>query len=519
MHIHTHFIERMKQLLGEEYEEFIKTYDSERHTGIRVNRLKISVEEFLSITPFDLSPIPWTVDGFYLNSDHRPSKHPHYHLGLYYIQEPSAMLPASLISHMTSIDHETVLDLCASPGGKTLQLAAAMANTGTLVSNDISPKRIKGLLRNIELYGVKNAIIVNGDHLQLAAGFDAAFDRIVVDAPCSGEGMFRKDIGVLKDWTPDSNDTFAALQKDIAERAVDMLAEGGELLYSTCTFSPKENEEVIAHLLDYSEHLQVEPVADILPESVAKELSTPEGYGRVWPHRSNGEGHFAALLRDERPRLGRKNSSTYEVPPFKSVPFTIEDGSYQATSTRTGVDPEKKGKNKDKTKDKNKDGKGKKSFDKKGGNGSRDDRDTWTDMPDSIKAFIEENMTVNPFEKVVEIGFKYYVPPEFEMPLGKIPVVRSGWWIGENKNGRFEPVQAFAMGCRREDFKRVIDLPVVEEQDLAGSLVVKYLKGETLFLEGEDGFTLVCYEGYPLGFAKIKDGVMKNLYHPAWRLQ
>ena len=237
----------MQGLLGkDEYEAFLLSYSMPRYYGLRVNTLKISVEEFIKISPFKLEKIPWTKDGFYYDEGEHPGKHPFYYAGLYYIQEPSAMLPATVLDARPG---EYILDLCAAPGGKTVQIAAGMKGEGLLIANDISSERIKALVKNIELCGVRNTIVTNEQPKKLAAKFPTYFDKILVDAPCSGEGMFRKDENAAKSWGKYKCDACSSVQKDILEYADIMLKPGGRLVYSTCTFSPEEDEVVIGNFL------------------------------------------------------------------------------------------------------------------------------------------------------------------------------------------------------------------------------------------------------------------------------
>ena len=240
------FDERIRIQLGDEYEDYIKCFDSDMYHGIRVNTSKISVEDFLKISPFELEPVPWTKNGFYY--DHRkytPSKHPYYYAGLYYIQEPSAMTPASVLDIE---DGDVVLDICAAPGGKSTELAAKLNGTGILISNDISNSRAKALLKNLELFGIGNLCVVSEPPNNLSKAFEGTFDKILIDAPCSGEGMFRKDKKMVKAWEEHGPEFFSNLQRNIILQAARMLKPGGLMLYSTCTFDPGENERIIEHL-------------------------------------------------------------------------------------------------------------------------------------------------------------------------------------------------------------------------------------------------------------------------------
>ena len=240
------FLERMEHMLGEEYPAFLQSYEEPRKFGLRVNTMKISVEEFQRLAPFHLTPIPWIPNGYYYEREDDPARHPFYYAGLYYLQEPSAMTPASILPVMQG---EHVLDLCAAPGGKATALGAKLAGEGLLVANDISASRAKALLKNLEIFGIRNSFVTNAYPAKLAEQFAGAFDKILVDAPCSGEGMFRKDLANARVWSLEKVKECAKTQHEIIRQAVSMLRPGGLLLYSTCTFSPEENEQTIASLL------------------------------------------------------------------------------------------------------------------------------------------------------------------------------------------------------------------------------------------------------------------------------
>lgn len=240
------FLVRMKEMLGGEYEAFLKSYEMPRTFGLRLNSAKIDAEEFERIVPFEISPIPWVENGYFYPPEVRPSRCPLYQAGLYYLQEPSAMTPASCL---LAEPGEAVLDLCAAPGGKATALGAMLDGAGLLVANDISASRTRALLRNIELFGIPNAFVANEPPARLLDMFPGYFHKILLDAPCSGEGMFRKEEALARDWTPEKSLELSRIQKDLILQAADMLRPGGQLLYSTCTFAPEEDEETVSWLL------------------------------------------------------------------------------------------------------------------------------------------------------------------------------------------------------------------------------------------------------------------------------
>ncbi|MCK5762526.1 MAG: RsmB/NOP family class I SAM-dependent RNA methyltransferase, partial [Clostridiales bacterium] len=232
MKLPKNFLVNMEELFKEDYNDFLNSYNSERTFGLRVNSLKISSEEFIKIFPYELEKIPWTTDGFYYKGNDDITKHPYYYAGLYYVQEPTAMAP---ISVLRPSEESLVLDLCSAPGGKTVQIAGFLNNTGTVVANDINFNRLKAVIRNVEKYGIKNAVIINNKEEEISDHFKDYFDCILVDAPCSGEGMFRKDDGVLKNWSLSEVDKYSKIQSEIMEVIDNSLKNSGEIVYSTCT--------------------------------------------------------------------------------------------------------------------------------------------------------------------------------------------------------------------------------------------------------------------------------------------
>lgn len=285
--------EAMKELLKDEYDKYIESFEEPRLYGLRVNTSKISTEEFERICPFEIKKIPWISNGYYYNESDKPGKHPYYFAGLYYLQEPSAMTPAFVLP----VDEgEKVLDLCAAPGGKSTELGAKLNGTGLLVSNDISASRAKALVKNIEVFGIGNVIITCEYPDKLADRFPEFFDKILVDAPCSGEGMFRKDNKLIKSWEQEGPEFFAPIQKGILSAAARMLKDGGYILYSTCTFSKMEDEDNIVEFLDNHNDFKLEKIYDY--EGFVRAYGMEEAI-RLFPHRLKGEGHFVALLRKD----------------------------------------------------------------------------------------------------------------------------------------------------------------------------------------------------------------------------
>ncbi|MBW4083158.1 RsmB/NOP family class I SAM-dependent RNA methyltransferase [Paenibacillus sp. S150] len=287
----------IRGMLGQEADAFLESYTAPRTQGLRFNTLKsnsasgrAAAEQ--SMAKFGLKPVPWCPAGYYYEEPVRPGRHAYHAAGLYYIQEPSAMSAAELLAPLPG---EIVLDLAAAPGGKSTHIAALMQGQGLLVANEIHPERAKILAENVERLGISNALVTSAAPEDLSRRFPEAFDRIMLDAPCSGEGMFRKDPAAVYEWSPEHVELCAARQWDILQDACRMLKPGGRLAYSTCTFNRKENEEMISRLLDSC------PDMELICEK------------RLWPHLEKGEGHFVALLRkaacEETGQSRRKRSS------------------------------------------------------------------------------------------------------------------------------------------------------------------------------------------------------------------
>ena len=333
------YLDSMKELLGDEFQAYLDSFSQKRLYGLRVNNLKISTEDFLKISPFKLKKIPWIDNGFYYEEEDKPAKHPYYFAGLYYLQEPSAMTPASILP----IEHgDKVLDVCAAPGGKSTELGARLGGTGLLVSNDISASRAKALLKNIEVSGIGNVVITCEEPGKLISSFESFFDKILIDAPCSGEGMFRKDNKLIKSWQMNGPEYFAAIQKSILSQAAQMLKPGGYMLYSTCTFSKLEDEDNIHLFLESHPDFSLVDIFDsgipsIHPyEGFSKGIGLPQCV-RIFPHKMHGEGHFVALLKkdgeaiQDSPVHGRPNKLPDELTAFLDEP-DLTDEMYEKAS-------------------------------------------------------------------------------------------------------------------------------------------------------------------------------------------
>ena len=286
----------MKELLGDEYDDYLNSFNEKRIHSLRVNNAKISNEEFERICPFKIKRIPWIENGYYFDENDRPSKHPYYYAGLYYLQEPSAMTPANVLPIEKG---DIVLDACAAPGGKSLELASKLGDSGLLVSNDISVSRAYSLLKNLELGGHKNIYVMAEDISKLSKKFVKSFDKILIDAPCSGEGMLRKDPSIIKEWEDKGNEYYANLQKDIVKSAVSRLKDGGMMVYSTCTFDKSEDEDIVSYILSLDDDLKLERINEY--EGFTRGIDMDEAI-RLYPHKLQGEGHFVALVKKDTPK-------------------------------------------------------------------------------------------------------------------------------------------------------------------------------------------------------------------------
>lgn len=310
------YVEAMKELLGEEYPEYIATLHQRAFGGVRANTLKVSPEKMCELLKSDLRKVPWVETGFYTDENRGLSRSPYYYAGLYYIQEPSAMTPAS-VSQVRPGDR--VLDLCAAPGGKSTQIAAKLQGEGVLVTNDLSNSRAKALLKNIEVSGVGNALITCEEPAKLANVYPEFFDAILVDAPCSGEGMFRRDNAVFQAYLKRGPEFFAPIQREILEEAAKMLRPGGHLVYSTCTYAKMEDEDTLCAFLEKHPEFSIDPLQ---MEKGFTESKILPGTIRLFPHKIDGEGHFVARLKKE----GDTEHTTHHINQKKvKLPKEVEE--------------------------------------------------------------------------------------------------------------------------------------------------------------------------------------------------
>lgn len=457
------FVEKMRELLGQELEDYLRSLEEDWNLGLRVNLLKISPQKLMDLVPWEMEPVPWVREGFCCGGEaDRPSRHPAYFAGLYYLQEPSAMAPAALLD---AAPGERVLDLCAAPGGKSTQLGAALQGQGLLVSNDVSPSRARALVKNLELFGVENCLVTAEEPEKLAQIWPEYFDKILVDAPCSGEGMFRKNPEMVREWTKRGPEYYAPIQRRILKNAVEMVRPGGRVFYSTCTFSPEEDEETIQAVLDQFPQVQLVPLTESQVPGGVKSRILP-GCMRLFPHRVRGEGHFLALLE----KKGEPKGQTLSAGAGMGQGRKKEEPLPEFLSQTKGI----------------------------WGTGRKGPEDS----------------------RILRRQDSLYLLPEGmnRDSLPSLRFMRTGLLLGEERKGRFEPSQALAMALKKEGF-----LGARLDLDLDDPRVVRYLKGETVMLnpqEEPDGdWVLVCVQGYPLGWARKGRSMLKNKYAPGWRWQ
>lgn len=463
------FLESMKTMLGTEYQDYLNSMKEDTRTAFRVNTNKIAQEQFMDICPFQTEPVPWNEKGFYYNADEdMPSKHPYYYAGLYYIQEPSAMIPASLLPVE---EGDRVLDLCAAPGGKATELAAKLHGTGLLVANDISVSRAMALAKNLQIAGTGNAVVTAETPQNLAAVLSGFFQKVLIDAPCSGEGMFRRDPGMVKSWLAHGPEYYASIQTEILESAYELLAPGGDMVYSTCTFSPLEDEGMIQSFLKKHPDMTICEVPRYPGYSEGRPDWVPDGDPalkkcvRIFPHRAEGEGHFAVLLHKQ-----GKAGRAYAESEMWDKNGTDLRSNKQKQKTQEGIE-------------------------------------------EFFRMILPEAGIE--FKKLSRKKDIYVAETLAAGQMKGLRIVAGGLIIGSDKNGRFEPSPQLALALRGEDYLQRIDLPAEDER------VIRYLKGETVLMDKPyKGYVLFCVDGYPLGWCKGNgSGTMKNKYYPGWRMQ
>ncbi len=479
MELPEEFRRHMRDILGdEEYQEFISEYDDKkREYGLHRNPLKADREQFESVLPFRLERSEWAEEAYYYDPEQRPGKSAFHETGAYYIQEPSAMAVVPLLGPEPG---ENICDLCAAPGGKSTQIAGRMDRRGLLVSNEIISGRAEILSQNIERMGIGNCVVTNETPQRMAVLFPSFFDRVLVDAPCSGEGMFRKDDTAIQEWSMENVGMCAQRQKMILDCAAQMLRPGGRMVYSTCTFEPAEDEMMAA------DFLKSHPGWD----TVAVGCSAGEEHGRsrwgldeghisgtvrLWPQNSRGEGHFAAVF----------------VKPGELVISSQEKDTYAAVKKKSSIN-----------------NKGKKLS------------DAIYAAEEVLKGICSENVRnfIADSYRLIDFGGNVYAMPVSMNRTAGMQIKRPGLQIVavNDKGSRisYNPAHALAMFLRPEEALMVYEM---NKSEAAG-----YIRGESIQTgetglirkDGvpEDGWVLMVYSGFSAGWGKKVGRTIKNHY-------
>ena len=568
----TEYIEDMTALMGDDVNAYMQSLEKEPCRGLFPNTLRMEKDKLAGILEKAgiklCGPVPWSEGGMYYaqgeNTAVRPGNHVLHEAGFYYIQEPSAMLPATCFSPG---ENERVLDLCAAPGGKSVQLATAMKGRGLLVSNEIIPSRAAILSENIERMGITNAIVTNESPDSLSRRFPLYFDKILVDAPCSGEGMFRKNPEAMDQWSRENVALCAQRQKDILEKADIMLRPGGTLVYSTCTFAYEENEGMILSFMKEHPLYRLMPVPlsggmvcgitapgdEALSERSAGVAGDPydiRNAARIYPHRSDGEGHFACVLIKG---SDHENTGACSYDRRNLCMDSNTAGSKTDIKTEKEIRKIKEKRNKGgKNKKKSKDGDDAvllkaaalageflrlvlcdDDLSPVGSDGA------YTADQDSGRAICVKDhkhlsarlrkADCDP-ECLFMMGKQLYLLPEGAPDLQGLKILRAGLHLGSMEKDRFEPSMSLARALSVYDINNYVNYSYENDQYIdiscdrteplnpdisnknARPLLVKYFEGQALDVNVKKGWCLVCADGLGIGWGKVTDGILKNHY-------
>lgn len=490
------FVREMQELFEKlpgvsvsELPAFLESLSGERSYGLRRNPFKYTKEEFEERIPFSLEAVPWAEEGYFYKKEEQPGKSPYHEAGAFYMQEPSAMIVAELLGGKPG---ERIADLCAAPGGKSTQIAGKMQGKGLLVCNEYVPARAKILAQNMERMGVAGCVIFAESVDRLADRFPLFFDRVLVDAPCSGEGMFRKEEQALLQWSPENVAMCAKRQKEILEEAARLVKPDGVLVYSTCTFSEAEDEAVIREFLDRHEEFYGDE--SVLSAELAAAGVCPGGLPgtvRMWPHRLCGEGHFAARLLKRRidekicpgKMAGRCKMDYLDVTEETDNRKKETDGKKNSCRSKRA---------------------GKQHGERKRGGEKSSEQEKWN----LFQKFCEQYLSREYRDRLEDTGrltwrkdSVFLVPEDMPEP-GGLRTERSGLYLGEAKKGRFEPSHTWAMTLKKEHVSQCMEL----------SDPASYLRGETAENNGCQGWILMLFQGKPLGWGKAGGNVVKNHY-------
>ncbi|MDX1437457.1 MAG: RsmB/NOP family class I SAM-dependent RNA methyltransferase [Anaerolineales bacterium] len=452
------FLARMQRLLGDEYQPFRRALDEPSAQGLRINPLKTDPERLFHLLGERYPGVPWAPDGYLPPAGQKLGAHPYHAAGLYYLQDPAAMAVAWLLAPQPG---ELVLDLAAAPGGKATHIAGMMLGKGLLVANDIDPRRARDLAENLARWGVKNAVVSSLSPDQLAAFFGPCFDRVLVDAPCSGEALFRKNPAARLEWSPRHVQQCAVRQEKILKYAVRLVRPGGRLVYATCTFAPEENEAVVGGLVHENPEFSLISVTGPKemdpgrPEWLPAWMRDPAlaDTKRLWPHKAPGEGHFIAVL--------EKTDGPSSSRPLSPSPGNIPGQALGALQT-------------------------------------------FTDRYLKI--------ALDPAHLLLR-GHTVYEQPSISPNLDGLSVLHPGWQVGRMRGQRFEPAHWLAMSLRLED-ARLIENFSAEDPGLQ-----TYLRGGGQANDGSDGWVLVGVDGFSIGWAKRSKKQLKSKYPRSLRIR
>ncbi len=443
------FIEKYEKILGKkEFQEFLASFEEKPVSAYRLNPLK----DLSVMANQDAEAIAGSPFGYYGKVAGKSANHV---MGLVYSQEPAAQMVGAIADAKPGLK---VLDLCAAPGGKSTQLLSSMDNQGLLVSNEISAKRSKILVENIERFGARNVIVLNESAENLAKIFPEFFDLIILDAPCSGEGMFRKDPSAIQYWNEDYPAQCSVLQKEIIDEAMKMLAPSGQLVYSTCTWSREENEDNISYMLEKYPNLSLVPLTHEF--GLAEGINMSEVV-RCWPHHFRGEGQFIAKLQNK----------TMDAP--------------QILKHRLKND-KNKGKNANTV--------------------SSEQYKLW-------ETFAFENLNIRFERQLLQVFGDYlYLLPAGLPDLGRLKIARNGLHLGTFKKNRFEPSFALGLALKPSEVKN--------KTEISDEEFVKYVAGESFKSSSEcSGWTQLVIANNGLGFAKLVNGTVKNYFPKGLRFK
>ncbi|UCH26653.1 MAG: RsmF rRNA methyltransferase first C-terminal domain-containing protein [Trueperaceae bacterium] len=440
----------MSKLLGRESRDFFTALHQHDVKGLRANTLKVDSESLEKSLPWPLAPLPWCPSGFQLQHGVAAGKHPYHAAGLYYLQEPSAMAVAEAASVSAG---DLILDLAAAPGGKSSHLAALTNDVGLLVSNEVNAKRCKALLQNLERCGIRHALVVNERVERLAEVWGGCFDKVLLDAPCSGEGMFRKNDEALAMWTDERVAHCARLQDRLLDDAASLVKGGGRLVYSTCTFSPEENEWVVAKFLKRWPAFQLrqiglEGLAPGRPDWLPEDLKRDDLHKtrRIWPHLHPGEGHFIAAV------------ERISGPIEKLLPFRAHN--------------------------------------------------TAPDILKLWQQFVGATLLIDPArgKQIVQYGDHLYaIPPLAPFPKG-LKIRRIGLRLASIRGKRLLPSHALVMALRPVQVRETLSFEPQHPE------LLRYLQGHPIEHRGNDGWLAIAVGGHCLSWGRRAKGIVKNAY-------